>query len=381
MPGRVPGQCPSVSLPVTLLLPTWLLRRAGRLLAGLCPSTAACSPPSCAAVLGASPASWVARGTGTARGQGLVARELLSPVRQGLLCCKTLPRRRSRTLGRVSLQGWAWCPCPHCPNYRLQAGTVGTGTLCPTLHSGPLPVLCQHHASVSLHPSGSFPPSTTPSMRGEVSGCHHCHPSPAALRVPQQQRLRLEKPSGVRKAGLPSRKKRQGRDAPRRPPVTPSCPARSSWQAPKLLGAGTVMVPSWNRHHFQHPALMPALPASPTEGGMARCRWPGSLPARGCRRRRCEQVLAPLLFDPFPAAGGSTPRDRCVGQMSPSSSGSGEHQQLCQQRPSPSAVCGRRQLLSTSTELPGLPRQRPTVPAPPAPAGQPARAVSVPSDG
>lgn len=38
MPGRVPGQCPAVSLPVTLLLPTWLLRRAGRWLAGSAPA-------------------------------------------------------------------------------------------------------------------------------------------------------------------------------------------------------------------------------------------------------------------------------------------------------------------------------------------------------
>lgn len=69
-----------------------------------------------------------------------------------------------------------------------------------------------------------------------------------------------------------------------------------------------------------HPCIL----CQPVEGFTARCRWPGSPPARGCHCRRHQQVLALSLFDPAPAAGRSAPRDRCLGQISPGSSGSGK---------------------------------------------------------
>lgn len=98
-------------------------------------------------------------------GTGGAAEEELAPVWQGLLCCKTLFRNHQD----FELGGPHTGMASLCLLSQDGAEMVGTGTSCPALHSGHLPVLLQHRASVSLHPVGTVPTTATPGKRGEVT--------------------------------------------------------------------------------------------------------------------------------------------------------------------------------------------------------------------
>lgn len=230
---------------------------------------------------------------------------------------------------------------------------VGTGMSCPALHSGHLPVLFQHRASVSLHPVGSVPTTATPGKRGEVTRRRHHHPSPGALRGPCWQRLRLEKPSSVRRAGLPSRKKtaREG---------CATSAAGHPFLPHGVLLASTGATERWHDDgpHREWASPLASRPhpcalCQPAEGFTARCRWPGSPPARGCHCRRHQQVLALSLFDPVPAAGRSAPRDRCLAKSPPAVPAPASICGSTGSARAPSGVSGRKRLRSTPAGLRG----------------------------
>lgn len=131
MPGRVPGKCPAIPLAVTLVLPTLVLWHAGR----LCSSTTTCSPDYARVLSGAQP-SFVGSKEDRDREGTSGAAEKLAPVRQGLLCCKTLSRHQQDFglgdphTGMASLRLL----------FRHGAEMVGTGILCPALRHEHLPV-------------------------------------------------------------------------------------------------------------------------------------------------------------------------------------------------------------------------------------------------
>lgn len=84
MPGRVPGQCPSVPVPVTLVPHPW---HSGTL-AGSVPAPPLVSQPD-----PAQPSFVGSKGHRDSERAG-VAPEELAPLRQGLPCCKTLSRHQ-----------------------------------------------------------------------------------------------------------------------------------------------------------------------------------------------------------------------------------------------------------------------------------------------
>lgn len=113
-----------------------------------------------------SPALWAARGTETARGR-VGQQRSWHRYGRGYSAVGLCPGT-SRTLGWVApTRAGHGVPVPTVPGW--QAEMVGTGMSCPAQHSGHLPVLFQHSASVSLHPVGTFPTTATPGKRGEVS--------------------------------------------------------------------------------------------------------------------------------------------------------------------------------------------------------------------
>lgn len=149
MPGWLPKQCPSGSLPVTFLL----LARVYRPLSSQLHCSAKCQ----SSVMGG-------KGDGDIKGTG--GRGAAG---------KTLPRCCDRALGWVAMTwlGMVSLSLQSQPSGPAEAG--GTAMLCPALHSGHLPLLCQHCASASLHPGGTFPPGAALGMCAEVAVWYHCH--------------------------------------------------------------------------------------------------------------------------------------------------------------------------------------------------------------
>lgn len=136
MPGRVPGKCPSIPVPVTLMLPSpgtlacgqALLQHHHLFFSWLCHS-AERHP--------AQPSFVGSKEDRDSEGMGGAAEEELAPVRQGLLFCKTLSRHQ-QDFGLGGPHTGAWRLCAYCPRMalrwsgqgcRAQPCTVGT-SLC-----------------------------------------------------------------------------------------------------------------------------------------------------------------------------------------------------------------------------------------------------------
>lgn len=247
---------------------------------------------------------------------------------------------------------------------------VGTGLSCPALHSEHLPVF---PAPCLSFPSPDWDFSNYRHSRQAWRGDQVTSPPPQPWSLegtllaaaPPGETIKRQKG----RASIPEKNGAGGmRHVGRRPPLPAPRGVLASTGA-----TGRWHVPIWNGHRHWHPAVTPALRASPRQvsqpgaGGLAP-RQCGGVTADGTSRCWSFRSLIPSLplADPHPGIAASAKSLPAVPAPASICSSAGSAQ-------APSGVSGRKQFLSTSAGLRGR-HGRETANAPASPVrGEPTR--------